>query len=514
MSLRSGRKLPAKVKSKSEEGHVPEQEPSLALGLKEQVAQVRQALKFCDDLVCRPCRVCSRPAMLVYIDGLTQKEMLEEHVLRPLAGARDCPGVPPTGELLSALLTAHQVQKTSSLKDALAGLLGGEALLLTGDRVVWLIEAKGFPRRGVEDAKSEMVIRGARESFTETIMDNVALVRRYLPDPRLKVRFLEVGSRTHTRVAVLYLEDLAAPELVAEILRRLEAACLEGVLESSYLAEMTSDHFWTPFPLVQHTERPDKTAGVLLEGRVILLTDRSPNALILPSVFFDFFQTAEDYYYPVAIAAFFRWLRLGASVSSMFLTGLYIALMGVNPELLPVDLALSISGTRHGVPFSGWTELLLLDLAMEVFREASVRLPGALGSAVGIVGGMVLGTAAVEAGLVSNIVVIVVGATAITSFAAPSYPMAAAFRLCRYFVLLLASFFGLFGLLLAFALLQLHLVRLQSFGVPYFTPLGPFIPRDLGDILARKPLVLDSRRPSFVVLRHPRRLWREADEYE
>lgn len=527
-------------------------------------------LTNCDDVIYRRCFVLFRPAILIYVDGLTDKKTLEQHVLKPLSGmgrgdgeagepkglaegpavpagqygapgggrpkqpgAAGSPGRAVAGKRLAqadrrpaasltawllATLSTHRVREVGGLEEAVAGLLEGEALLLVdGAASAYLIEARGFPKRNVEEAKNEMVVRGARESFTETLSDNLALVRRYLPDARLKVRVLSLGSRTRTKVAILYLEDIASSETVREVLRRLGAIQIEGMLESHYLEEMIRDHPWTPFPLLQHTERADKTAAGLLEGRVILLTDRSPHALIVPTVFWDFFQTAEDYHFVFPVAVFFRWLRLGASLLHMFLEGAYIALLGVNPEFFPTALALSVSGTRQGVPFGGWLELLLMDLAMEVFREATIRLPGIIGPAVGIVGGTILGTAAVEAGLVSNIVVIVVAATAITSFAAPSYSLAVAFRLCRYFVLLWSSLFGIYGLVLAFVLVQLHLVGLQCLGIPYFAPLAPFQRRDLGDVLARVPLAAARRRPSFTASPRPARLargWREADEFE
>lgn len=493
----------------------------LAKSLEGKLGQIQRILANCDDVVYRRCQVLSRPAVLVYVDGLTDKKTLEQHVLKPLAnpaGAGEGRAGAGITDFIFVTLSAHRVKETRYLDAAVAGLLEGEALLLVdGATSAYLIDARGFPKRNVEDAKNEMVVRGPRESFTETLTDNVALARRYVKDQRLKVRIKQVGSRTHTHVAVLFLEDLASPDLVQEVFRRLEAISLEGVLESHYLEELMRDHPWTPFPLLLNTERPDKVAGALLEGRIVLLTDRTPNALIVPSTFFDFFQTSEDYHYIFPVGTFFRWLRYLASLVTVFLPGIYIALLQVNPELFPTSLAMSVSGSRQGVPFTGWMELLLMDVTMEIFREATVRLPGTIGPSVGIVGGLVLGTAAVEAGLVSNIVVIIVAGTAISSFSVPSYTLASAFRLMRYFILIWSGLFGIFGLVIGFILVQLHLVHLHSFGVPYFTPLGPTRPGDFRDTLWRSPLWSFKRRPSFAASPRPRRLvqtWREDDEYE
>lgn len=372
-------------------------------------------------------------------------------------------------------------------------LLEGNLVVVNGEMLA--VETQGWLKREPQEPETERVIRGPREGFTETLADNIGLVRRWIRDPSLQVEELRVGRRTKTRVVLVYLADVAPPRMVSEVRRRLEALDLDGILESGYIQQLITDRRASIFPLIQATERSDRIAAGILEGRVAILVDKSTTSLLVPVTINELYQTPEDYYLSFWVGSFLRLIRLLGNNLAVALPGLYIAVTDFHPELLPTQLALAIAGTRTRVPVPLLAELFIMEIAVEVFREAGLRLPGSVGQTLGMVAGSVLGLTAVQAGFVSPATLVVVAVTAIASFTGPNYEVGVTWRLLKFMLAIAAALFGLHGLTIAGILVLVHAADLKSFGVSYLAPWAPLQWEELGDAPVRKPFWARWHRP-------------------
>ena len=389
-------------------------------------------------------------------------------------------------------------------ENSVVGKLLNQFCGMTGDEIrkslAVKIPDKGYPAMSLQPPDSEKVIRGSKEGFMDSIKVNSALIRKRLRTPKLKVEEIRVGTRTKTNVDIVYMEDLVYPGLLEEIKKRLGRYEIDGVLDSGMIEQLSEEKWYSPFPQFQTTQRPDRAAMSILEGRVIVLVDNSPTGLILPTDYNSFIKTSDDMYNRWEIASFGRILRYMAAFFAMTVPGLYLAVTNFHTQVLPTTLLLSFAAARQGVPFPAVVEVLLMEIAFELLREAGVRLPGAMGNTIGIVGGLIIGQAAVEANIVSPIVVIVVAFTALCSFAIPNEEFATSFRLIKFLFIFLCSWLGFYGFLYGLLLVLIHLSHLKSFGIPY---LMPFVGADLNqydderDSLIRQPLFLMRRRPIY-----------------
>lgn len=389
----------------------------------------------------------------------------------------------------------------TDLKDAAQGLLTGDVILFVDgvDRVFKLPD-QGYPSMGVQTTDSEKVTRGSNEGFTDSVKTNTALIRRRLRTPALKNIEHQAGKRTATLFSLMYMDGIARMEVLHELQRRLQCFEIDGIMDSGMLEQLAERHWLSPFPQFQTTERPDRAVYALLEGRIVLLCDNSPAALILPADCNSFMQTSDDYYNRPQIASLERIVRYLAAFFALSLPALYLAVINFHTSLLPTGLVLTFAQARAGVPFSSLAELLLMEFGFEVLREAGVRLPGTMGNTIGIVGGLIIGTAAVDAGLASPVVVIVVAFTALCSFAVPNEEFANAFRLLKFPLIFASAWLGIFGYLLGMLAILVHLSALTSFGVPYLMPFAAVQASDgmrLRDALLRFPLFSLVRRPFY-----------------
>ena len=352
----------------------------------------------------------------------------------------------------------------------------------------------------MNQAETEVVVQGPKDAFTELMSVNVVLTRRRIRDTRLKVKRKKVGRRSKTDVALLYMEDLVRPELLQKIERQVDRLDLDHLPDSGYAEQLLEKRQYSPFPQLQMTERPDKTSSALLEGRVALLPDNTPYAILLPATLNTFFQAAEDYYDRWEIMSFIRLIRFVAAFLTVTLPGLYIAFAVYHPELLPTALALKVAATRETIPFSVIGEVLIMEIAFELLREGGIRLPSPVSSTIGIVGGIIIGSAAVDAGIVSPTVVIVSALTGICSFVIPNVSIVSGLRISKYVVIFFAAVFGLFGVWAALLLLLAHLASLTSYGIPYLYPFcSSSVNDDMDweDSIFRLPLSEMKRRPIF-----------------
>ncbi|WP_379160887.1 spore germination protein [Paenibacillus sp. sgz5001063] len=375
-------------------------------------------------------------------------------------------------------------------------LSGSVVIIINNCPFPLAVMISGGVRRSVEEPTSQTVVRGPKEGFTEDISTNIALIRRKIKSPKLKFEAHDIGQLTHTKVVLAYIEDVASSDVVKEITLRLQSIDTDSILESGYIEEFIQDAPLSPFPTMIDTERPDTVAGCLLDGQVAVLVDGTPFALIAPVTFFNFFQTSEDYYQRYDISTFLRCLRLVAFLVSLLLPSLYIALTTFQQEMIPTTLLISLAAQREGTPFPALVETLIMEVTFEVIREAGIRMPRVIGPAISIVGALVIGQAAVQAGLVSGAIVIVVSFTAISNFVIPYFSMSSAIRLLRFALMFLAGFLGLFGILAGLIPLLAHLLSLKSFGTDYLMPYSPFYKSNMKDLVIRAPWWAMKTRPN------------------
>ena len=409
---------------------------------------------------------------MVYIEVATSNMMLEDSALGKMIGHFWEISPAQIQEFVEYnSLGIADVKKLTDMEQVFTGVLSGDAVFfMDGFDQAMKISSAGYPSMGVTEVEMEKVLRGSKEGFSDSVKTNSALIRKRLRDTRLKVVEFYIGERSHTLVQMVYMEDLVREEFLEQVKERLEAFRIDGILDSGMLEQLTEDSWFSPFPQYQTTERPDRASKEILNGKVVLLCDNSPSALVLPGVFNSFMESSEDWYNRFEMASFLRALRYVALAAATLLPGLYLAVIRFHTQILPTNMSLSFAQAREGVPFSSIAELVLLELSFELIREAGVRIPGALGNAMGIVGGLIVGFAAVEANLVSPIVVMVVAITALGSLAIPNEEFASAFRLLKYFFLFLGGYLGIFGIVIGVYLTVSHLAGLLSFGVPYLVP--------------------------------------------
>lgn len=469
------------------------------------------------DVIIREFAIGTQPplrAALFFIEGLADRTTHIEGIVQPLmilstelAGR----GRPPAEEAIEViktqLLPSNEAVAVTTLEEAIDHVLTGEsAVFVDGANEAIIIETRGWKSRSVEQPETESLIRGPREAFTEVIRFNTALIRRRIRDPQLRLDALRCGVRSRTDLIVGYIHGLTDPDLVAQVKRRIAAINVDIVPDSGYIEQFIEDRPFSPFPQIQYTERPDRVAAALAEGRVIVMVDGSPLALIIPSTFTTFLHAADDYYERPPVAVFFRLIRSLAALISLTLPAFYIAVTTFHQEMLPTELVLAFAAARSRVPFPAIVEILLMEVSLELVREAGLRLPSPAGQTVGIVGALLLGQASVQAQIVSPIIVIVVSLTALASFAVPHYSAGIALRILRFVLIILGATLGLFGVMAGLVAITIHLASLTSLGTPYLTPMAPFRPKSaLQDTTLRAPVWLHDERPGWLHPRNDRR---------
>ncbi|SCW69832.1 spore germination protein KA [Paenibacillus tianmuensis] len=475
------------------------------MSVEENKSYLEELFKDCSDFVIREFRIeQSLPAILFFVDGMAKTELVNETMksLMILEGGEEL-----IDNISDMTLPVSQIQKADNYADMLLSVLGGDTgLIVERNNKALLLGMRGMEKRSINEPDTESVVRGPREGFVENIRTNTSMIRRKLKTPHLKMKPMTLGRETNTNVVVTYLDDLADPSVVHEVVKRLEKINIDAVLESGYIEEFIQDSTYSPFPQLQYTERPDVVAAALLQGRVGIMVDGTPFTLIVPFVFAEIMQASEDYYERYQVATLIRWLRYTFMVLSLLTPALYVAITTYHQDLLPTSLLLSVAAAREAIPFPAVIEALIMEVTFEALREAGIRLPKAIGSAVSILGALVVGQASVQAGIVSAPMVIVVSLTGIASFTIPRFNGAIAIRMLRFPILIAASLFGMYGILIMIMLIMGHLANLRSFGIPYLSPIGPLSSGDLKDILFRAPWWAMGQRQSFMPLQDSKRI--------
>ncbi|MCA1031572.1 spore germination protein [Bacillus timonensis] len=444
----------------------------------------------------------SKPYWMCYQKTLVENKILHEQILPYLNDFQ--------GNSLKDIKKAIPIESiiiTKDIEQIKSSILSGYVMLQfqSNDKYCALIHAELKKTRSISLPEVEFSVVGPKEALVESLDTNINLIRKRLPIPELKVKELKVGKISKTRVGVFYIDSIADKANVHTVLQRIDEIEFDHINDSSYISQMIADNEMSPFPQLLDTERPDRVTSVLVEGKIAIIVDGSPHALIGPTTLVEFFSSFEDYFLNWFLASFFRLIRLFAVAFSILVTPIYVAVLTFHYELVPKDLMSTLITSRREVPLPPILEALFLELTIELLREAGARLPTKVGQTIGIVGGIVIGTASVEAGLTSNVLLIIVALAALASFTTPVYNMGNTIRLIRFPFLIFAEIWGLVGIVFCFSLMLTHLIRLTSLGRPFLEPIYPPRVTDLKDAFIRMPFSKLYNRPTVLRTQQPQR---------
>ena len=478
----------------------PDQEPFVFTNsLSENRKLFNVVFRDCDDVKYRDFNINSKQALLVYTESMVGTVFMEESILKPLVQWKVSQGIPSMTDIKETL-SATSIKISHSAREIITLALNGYVvLLLEGAPECLLIDAVEYEKRPIGISQNESVIVGSYEGFNEDLADSISLIRRRCRDNNIKVRILHIGERNRTGVAYIYAADLVKPGLVEEVEQRLKRVKIDRIQNAQSLAEFLMDHPWSPFPQVQSTERPDKMVSALYEGRVAIIMDNVTEGLIVPTTFAQALQSAEDYATPAIATSVIRLTRFFSSMIAIFLPAFYIAIVSYHPGMLPTSLAISIAELRLRSPFPALLEVIFMEILVELFQEAVVRLPQKISGAAGVVGALIIGTTVVEAGLVNALLVVVIALTAIASYTMPTYNFSLSLRVLRVPVMIVASVLGLYGMALSFIVVVTHMCSIRSFGESYGGDLFNIILlEDWKDTFVRLPSTWQTARPKGI----------------
>ncbi|ABN51902.1 MAG TPA: spore germination protein [Hungateiclostridium thermocellum] len=465
------------------------------------------------------------PACLIFYDGMVNGMLINLNILQPLMllsnlDVKGKNGEKDIAEYIHKSLVTHNQVKVSHEFDEIVGEInfGGCGVFIDGIDVAYACDVKGWQHRGVDRPNNEIVIRGPQESFNEILRVNTALVRKILKDEDLVAESIEIGKRSKTPCSLLYIKDIANESLVNEVRRRLQNIKTDYIFDTGELEQYIEDNTLMSTPQIVATERPDRVASMLAEGKVAVIMSGSPFALVMPTTNNDFLQSAEDAYVRFPYANLLRIMRVIAIFMSLLLPGLYVAITNYHHEMIPTDLLFAIEASRERVPFPSVVEIIIMEFAFELIREAGLRVPSPIGPTLGIIGALILGQAAVAANIVSPILIIVVAVTGIGSFAIPNFSLGFSFRILRFAYVFLAAMAGFLGITFGLFVQSIILCNAKSFGVPFMAPFGPKTKSRFQDQFFRSPIWKQEKRPDFLntkdTQKQPKisRQWRKSEK--
>jgi spore germination protein KA len=459
--------------------------------LETNLLQLKEIMSGSPDLVIRNYKAGANGGVntaVILISGMANQLLITEGLFKPLHQEAELTPANAGLKIKNSVMSIAEVKETQDFSDLVESLLNGNTIILIdGNPTALIVGTTKIPSRSISEPIIEPVIRGPRDGFTEVLKVNIALIRKRIKSPRLQLEPFTIGQFSKGNVMIAYLKDVADENVVAEVRKRLTRIEIDLVVESGYIEELIKDSPRSPFYTINRTERPDKVAADLVQGKVAIFTDNTPFVMTVPFLFWESIQANEDYYENYYVGSFLRWIRFICIVASLVLPSIYVAVGTFHPDLIPTSLLLTIAAAREGIPFPAFFEILLLEITFEVLREAGVRLPRPVGSAISIVGGLIIGEAAVKAGYISPSVVIIVAFTGVSSYAIPGYTTNLTLRMLRFPLLIISAFLGLYGLLLGLIVILIHLISLRSFGELYFSPVAPWNSHKSKDIFFRVP---------------------------
>ncbi|WP_230191393.1 spore germination protein [Paenibacillus sp. CECT 9249] len=470
--------------------------------------QFKEAMQGISDVVYHEVELQGGAAcVLIYIPSITDSNKLQDSALTPLIkAAQQQSAVELNQSISNGNVFPMIIEQSASVAEAVTCVLEGKtACHIRGLSDIFILPLTKYQKRSIAEAQNEMVIVGPQVAFIEDLDSNISLIRHLVKHPDFKIQHYKIGKYSNSDICLFYIDGLVNQEVLSGLKEKLEGIKMDGVLGVSYIVEQIESTTYTPFPLVQYTERPDTVVSSLMEGRVGLLVEGTPSAVIVPVTFFSLMQAAEDYFQRFFATTWIRWIRYLFIFVSFLLPSLYIAVTTFHPEMIPSNLLITIASSREHIPFPALVEAFMMEITFEGLREAGIRIPKPIGQTVSIIGGIVIGQAAVQAGIISAPMVIVVALTGIASFITPNFELALAFRLLRFPIMILAGTFGMLGIILGLFLIICHMVSLQSFGIPYMSPLAPIVLKDWKDTFVRAPWKKMIDRPGTYENRDERR---------
>lgn len=464
-----------------------------------------------DDLQIREFTFHKKQGAIILLETMSDTEKIEKTFLTPLRDAKK-------HDELKDIITNVDLSITEDLNETVPALLKGSCIItINGDDRIYTLN---LPKKGLEDAnepKIERSVRGSHQGFVESLESNLNLIRYRIANKNLKINYHKLGFESNKNLALVYLNNIANPELVKDLEKRVLSISMDSIFSPGYIEENIETTSFSPFPQNLYTERTDRLEAHLMEGRIAIMTEGSTNAIIVPVTFFSFFQSIDDFNDRIYATSLFRLLRLFSFFGALLFPALYIAVVGFHFEMIPFEMISLVQNSIGTIPYPPVIEALLMAVTIELIREAGIRLPTPIGETIGIVGGLIIGEAVVNAGFVSNVVVIVIALTAIMSFTNPSYEMGNTVRILSFPIMIAATMFGLVGIVVSIMFLVIHMCKLNSFGTPYLSPLAPLNLKGMKDTFVRFPIWTMSERPEAVkpqkrVRQQDSREWRKGDQ--
>ena len=466
-------------------------------------SEVENAFGNSADLRVLEGRTADKDVLLFYLESMVNSKSLNETTSKFLSPSHVfSDNLNTVNELTSfckEIFGGASYQIISTTNEIFSAIINGSLVIAMNhlDKAI-SVNMMTDEKRSVTEPSSQTVVRGPKDGFIESISTNVSLIRRRIRNQNLHFEQYTIGEATQTPVYIGFVKGIANEAILQEVRNRIKKIKVSAIFESGNIEELIADKSFTLFPLALNTERPDTVAANLMEGKIVILIDGTPFALLVPAVFVNFFEMAEDYYSSFFLGSFVRMIRYLSFMIALLTPSLYVGVLTYHHELLPTTLLLSVIAQREGVPFPAVVEVLIMEITFEILREAGVRMPRVIGQMVSIVGALVIGQAAAEAGIISNIMIIIVSITAIANFVSPVYSFAAASRLLRFILIIFSASLGLYGVLLILVAMVAHLSSLRSFGVPYLAPIAPFIIEDQKDVFVRFPFWKMKNRPKYL----------------
>lgn len=455
----------------------------------ENIDCIKELLHHTNDLSVRNLLFKDKNISIIYINTIVNGEILETKIIQQI--------INNPSDSLSNTVSIKEIRQSNSVDQLVTSLVQGNVIIFVeGETNSYILDSASFEKRSIEEPISEQVIRGPHDGFVENLGVNINLIRNRIKSRNLVVKYQTLGRESATRLALIYISNIANDDIIKEVEHRLSFINVDLVQAPGQLEEYIENSSFSPFPQILNTERPDRVASNLMDGRVVLLTDGSPSALIVPITFFAFYQTPDDYNSRWFVGSFFRLIRLVSFFIAISLPAFYISIVSFHYEIIPIDLIFNVKGSLEYVPVPPLIEAMAMQTTLELLREASIRLPSPIAQTIGVVGGLVIGTAVVEANLVSNTMVVIIALTAIASFVVPISEMGTSIRLLGFPLMLAASLLGLVGIVFVLIIILIHLCKLESFGSPYFAPFAPFRKKDFKDTIIRVPMWSMTKRPS------------------
>ncbi|WML40247.1 spore germination protein [Neobacillus sp. OS1-2] len=472
----------------------PMESTAHSLSVDELKKQLEEELASRSDISFRTLKVEGKRVLFSFLPSLIDQNKLDEFVLQPIQrnSKKDM-----TVEVAAQVLPISQLSASNQLNEIVESIAEGNVYIyIDGEPCGLLANVSSTAERSLEKGETEALVYGPKISFTESLQVNVNILMSNLKDANLCIQDVEVGTRVKARIKLVYIKDIADPTNIESFQQRISELQVDYIPDTTVLGQLIENNSWTVFPQLMTTELPDRISNAIVNGKVAVLMDRSPAALYGPTPFFTFFESTEDIYMRWNMAFFLRLLRLTAIFLSVLLTPAYVAVLTYHYEVIPSALLVSLGQSRANVPFPPVFEAFLLEFVIELLREAGARLPTKVGQTMGIVGGIVIGQAAVDAGFTSNILIIIIALSALGSFTTPSYLMGTAIRIIRFPIIVLAGLWGGIGIMIAFCFFLIHLLKLDTLGTPYLSPAYPFRWKDLGYSMFRFPIKYLSYRPA------------------